>query len=157
MTRHSCGGEIVESVSVIGGYAIDAKRCTRCGEAQPDLMQSQLVLAHKRFESGDEPLTGTATTVGGGSYAVRFPIALFRAFNLRAGDEVPLRPTRPGFVEVRLHPQAERILPVAPVPRQPDPAPSQQEKLIIVRTTDAENTTARKVELTDRRIRMVLP
>lgn len=156
MKKHSCGGRLVNSVSIIGGYAVESVRCEKCGQTQPDLMQSQLVLAHKRFASGEEELTGTATTVGGGSYAVRFPIQLFRAYNVQPGAQVRVRPTRPGYVEVRLHPAADHIIPAFRPARLPDPNPTEQEKAVVVPIDLGTNTTSRQLELAARHLNLVV-
>lgn len=109
MVTHNCGGEIVNTDASLGGYVIDAKICQRCGEVQPDMLQSQLVLAHNKLARAGIVMTGRVTTVGKSSYAVRLPIELIRAYGIEPGEEVAVFPSMPGKIELTLYPEADRI------------------------------------------------
>lgn len=114
MKRHDCGGTIRDGVAVIGGYEIEAAVCNRCGESQPDVVQSQLVLAHARFRKEGDPQEGTMTTVGKGSFAIRVPIEIVRSYLAQAGERLLLVSARPGYVEIRMNPVADKIRPLRP-------------------------------------------
>lgn len=91
----------------MGEYVVDARVCKKCNESQLDVDQSQLVFAHNKY--ADSVLDGRLTTVGGTSYAVRIPKNLAMAYNLASGEEVTVKSVRPGVIEIKIHPAAERI------------------------------------------------